>query len=97
MKTMDEIDLLREQHKILSGETALHMSALKRLSEEAAQNPKNEHVHVTFFVLYYSCSKFSFDILKYVLYLFFNSGRDKKFKRRNSPKKQSNCFTAEAN
>lgn len=64
---MDEIDLLREQHKILSGEAALHMSALKRLSEEAAQNPKNGRVHVTFFVLYYSCSKFSFDILKYIL------------------------------
>lgn len=45
MKTMDEIDLLREQHKILSGEAALHMSALKRLSEEAAQNPKNGRVH----------------------------------------------------
>ncbi|KAH6767894.1 P-loop containing nucleoside triphosphate hydrolases superfamily protein [Perilla frutescens var. hirtella] len=46
IKSMDEIDLLREQHKILSGEVALHMSALKRLSEESAQNPKNEHIHV---------------------------------------------------
>ncbi|KAI3471517.1 hypothetical protein Pfo_028167 [Paulownia fortunei] len=46
LKTMDEIDLLREQHKILSGEVALHMSALKRLSEEAAQNPKKEHIQV---------------------------------------------------
>ncbi|PIN07172.1 Kinesin-like protein [Handroanthus impetiginosus] len=45
LKTTDEIDLLKEQHKILSGEVALHMSALKRLSEEAAQNPK-EHIQV---------------------------------------------------
>ncbi|XP_047960208.1 kinesin-like protein KIN-7K, chloroplastic [Salvia hispanica] len=45
VKTMDEIDLLSEQQKILSGEVGLHMSALKRLSEEAAQNPKNEHLH----------------------------------------------------
>lgn len=45
---MDEIDLLREQHKILSGEVALHMSALKRSSEEAALNPKKEHIQVTF-------------------------------------------------
>lgn len=50
---MDEIDLLSEQQKILSGEVGLHMSALKRLSEEAAQNPKNEHLHVTFLNLYY--------------------------------------------
>ncbi|CAA3002512.1 kinesin KIN-7K, chloroplastic isoform X1 [Olea europaea subsp. europaea] len=44
IKTMDQIDLLREQQKILSGEVALHMSALKRLSEEAAQNPRKEHI-----------------------------------------------------
>ncbi|KAL0405035.1 UNVERIFIED_CONTAM: Kinesin-like protein KIN-7L, chloroplastic [Sesamum radiatum] len=44
IKSMDEIDLLREQHKILSGEVALHMSALKRLSEEAAQNPEKDHI-----------------------------------------------------
>ncbi|KAL3841183.1 hypothetical protein ACJIZ3_025774 [Penstemon smallii] len=41
-KTMDQIDLLREQHKILSGEVALQMSGLKRLFEEAPQNPKIE-------------------------------------------------------
>ena len=46
IKTMDEIDLLREQQKILSGEVALHSSALKRLSEEAAKNPRKEHIHV---------------------------------------------------
>ncbi|KAK4481743.1 hypothetical protein RD792_012653, partial [Penstemon davidsonii] len=41
-KTMDQIDLLREQHKILSGEVALQMSGLKRLFEEDPQNPKIE-------------------------------------------------------
>ncbi|KAL6986966.1 Kinesin-like protein KIN-7D, chloroplastic [Sarracenia purpurea var. burkii] len=46
IKTIDQIDLLREQQKILSGEVALHSSALKRLSEEAARNPKKEHIHV---------------------------------------------------
>ncbi|KAL2523657.1 Histone H2A [Abeliophyllum distichum] len=30
--------------KILSGEVALHTSALKRLSEEDAQNPRKEHL-----------------------------------------------------
>ncbi|KAL2501506.1 P-loop containing nucleoside triphosphate hydrolase superfamily protein [Forsythia ovata] len=44
IKTIDQIDLLREQQKILSGEVALHTSALKRLSEEAAQNPRKEHL-----------------------------------------------------
>ncbi|XP_057488958.1 kinesin-like protein KIN-7K, chloroplastic [Actinidia eriantha] len=46
IKTIDQIDLLREQQKILSGEVALHSSTLKRLSEEAARNPKKEHIHV---------------------------------------------------
>ncbi|KAL2225850.1 UNVERIFIED_CONTAM: Kinesin-like protein KIN-7D, chloroplastic [Sesamum indicum] len=46
IKSMDEIDLLREQHKILSGEVALHMSALKRLLEEAAQDPEKDHIQV---------------------------------------------------
>ncbi|KAL2480435.1 P-loop containing nucleoside triphosphate hydrolase superfamily protein [Abeliophyllum distichum] len=44
IRTIDQIDLLREQQKILSGEVALHTSALKRLSEEAAQNPRKEHL-----------------------------------------------------
>ncbi|KAL3633166.1 Kinesin-like protein KIN-7D, chloroplastic [Castilleja foliolosa] len=43
---MDELDLLSEQHKILTGELALHMSALKRLSKEASQNPTKEHTQV---------------------------------------------------
>lgn len=42
IKTMDQIDLLREQHKILSGEVALRTSSLKRLSEEAAKKPKEQ-------------------------------------------------------
>ncbi|OMO73015.1 hypothetical protein CCACVL1_17494 [Corchorus capsularis] len=46
MKTIDQIDLLREQQKILSGEVALHSSALKRLSEEAARDPQNEQIQV---------------------------------------------------
>ncbi|KAK7285449.1 hypothetical protein RJT34_20222 [Clitoria ternatea] len=46
VKSVDQIDLLREQHKILSGEVALHSSALKRLSEEATRNPQNGQIHV---------------------------------------------------
>ncbi|XP_044508793.1 kinesin-like protein KIN-7K, chloroplastic isoform X2 [Mangifera indica] len=46
IKTIDQIDLLREQQKILSGEVALHSSALKRLSEEAAKNPQKEQLQV---------------------------------------------------
>ncbi|XP_059301748.1 kinesin-like protein KIN-7K, chloroplastic isoform X2 [Lycium ferocissimum] len=46
MKTIDQIDLLREQQKILSGEVALHTSALKRLSEEATHSPKKEQVQM---------------------------------------------------
>ncbi|XWS56167.1 hypothetical protein CRYUN_Cryun09bG0063000 [Craigia yunnanensis] len=46
IKTIDQIDLLREQQKILSGEVALHSSSLKRLSEEAARNPQNEQNQV---------------------------------------------------
>ncbi|KAK8590278.1 hypothetical protein V6N13_089039 [Hibiscus sabdariffa] len=42
IKTIDQIELLREQQKILSGEVALHSSALKRLSEEATRNPQTE-------------------------------------------------------
>ncbi|KAH1090436.1 hypothetical protein J1N35_017693 [Gossypium stocksii] len=45
LKAIDQIDLLREQQKILSGEVALHSSTLKRLSEEAARNPQNEQIH----------------------------------------------------
>ncbi|XP_050227207.1 kinesin-like protein KIN-7K, chloroplastic isoform X2 [Mercurialis annua] len=46
IKTSDQIDLLREQQKILSGEVAFHSSVLKRLSEEASRNSQNENIHV---------------------------------------------------
>lgn len=46
IKTIDEIDLLREQQKILAGEVALHSSALKRLSEEATRNPQKEQLQM---------------------------------------------------
>ncbi|WJX84102.1 Kinesin-like protein KIN-7K, chloroplastic [Trifolium repens] len=45
IKSVDQIDLLREQHKILLGEVALHSSALKRLSEETRKNPQNSQIH----------------------------------------------------
>ncbi|GAB2295466.1 Kinesin-like protein KIN-7D, chloroplastic [Dionaea muscipula] len=44
VKSIDQIDLLREQQKILSGEVAFHSSVLKRLSEEAAKNPNKEQI-----------------------------------------------------
>ncbi|KAG5133491.1 hypothetical protein JHK82_024679 [Glycine max] len=46
VKSIDEIDLLREQQEILSGEVALHSSALKRLSQEAPRNPQKDQIHV---------------------------------------------------
>ncbi|KAI4300663.1 hypothetical protein L6164_034014 [Bauhinia variegata] len=45
IETIDQVDLLREQKKILTGEVALHSSALKRLSEEVARNPQKEQIH----------------------------------------------------
>ncbi|CAM0943782.1 unnamed protein product [Alopecurus aequalis] len=45
-KTIDHVDLLREQLKILSGEVALHTSVLKRLTEEAGRNPNNEKIQM---------------------------------------------------
>ncbi|XP_062002662.1 kinesin-like protein KIN-7K, chloroplastic isoform X1 [Rosa rugosa] len=46
IKSIDQIDLLREQQKILSGEVALHSSALKRLSEEVAKNPQKDGLNM---------------------------------------------------
>ncbi|XP_019186807.1 PREDICTED: kinesin-like protein KIN-7K, chloroplastic isoform X2 [Ipomoea nil] len=46
IKTIDQLDLLREQQKILSDEVALHTSALKRLSEEASRSPEKEQIQV---------------------------------------------------
>ncbi|VFQ59269.1 unnamed protein product [Cuscuta campestris] len=44
IKTLDQLELLRERQKILFDEVALHTSALKRLSDEASQNPEKEHI-----------------------------------------------------
>jgi len=41
---------LREQQEILSGEVALHSSALKRLSQEAARNPQKDQIHVGYYL-----------------------------------------------
>lgn len=49
---MDHIDLLREQQKILSGEVALHSSALKRLSDEAAKNPQKDQINVIIIIIF---------------------------------------------
>ncbi|CAL0308462.1 unnamed protein product [Lupinus luteus] len=46
IKSVDRIYLLREEHKILSGEVVLHSSTLRRLSEETARNPQNNKIHV---------------------------------------------------
>ncbi|ONK66160.1 uncharacterized protein A4U43_C06F4750 [Asparagus officinalis] len=46
MKTIDHVDLLREQVKILSGEVALHSSVLKRLSDEAVNSPNKEQIQL---------------------------------------------------
>lgn len=43
---IDELDLLREQKKILSEEAALQSSSLKRLLDEAAKSPENEEIKV---------------------------------------------------
>ncbi|CAN6887387.1 unnamed protein product [Brassica oleracea] len=43
-KMIDELDLLREQKKILSEEAALQSSSLKRLLDDAAKSPQNEEI-----------------------------------------------------
>lgn len=43
---MDQVDLMREQLKILSGEVALQTSVLKRLTEEALNSPNKEQIQV---------------------------------------------------
>ncbi|CAN6245908.1 unnamed protein product [Urochloa humidicola] len=45
-KTMDHVDLLREQLKILSGEVALQTSVLKRLTDEAGRSPHSENIQM---------------------------------------------------
>lgn len=48
----DQMDLLREQVKMLAGEVALCTSSLKRLSEEAARNPDDLQHQVGFFKMF---------------------------------------------
>lgn len=49
----DQMDLLREQMKMLAGEVALCTSSLKRLSEQAASNPEDSQVLVSYLLRYY--------------------------------------------
>ena len=60
-KTIDHVDLLREQLKILSGEVALQTSVLKRLTEEAGRSPQSENTQVLpclmFVVCFYNLSR----------------------------------------
>ncbi|KAI4371281.1 hypothetical protein MLD38_019536 [Melastoma candidum] len=45
VKSIDRIDLLREQQKVLAGEVALQTSTLKRLHEDASRSPQKEQIH----------------------------------------------------
>ncbi|MFS8004821.1 putative plus-end-directed kinesin ATPase transcription factor bZIP family [Helianthus anomalus] len=46
LKTIDQIDLLKEQQKILSEEMAIQLSALKRLSPGASRDSEREFINV---------------------------------------------------
>ena len=65
IKSIDEIDLLREQQKILSEEVALHSSALKRLSQEAARNPQKYQIHVGYYLKIDVCMCDQYDYFDY--------------------------------
>lgn len=52
-KTIDHVDLLREQLKILSGDVALSSSVLKRLSDEAANSHRKDQIQVIFNLFYF--------------------------------------------
>lgn len=47
----DQMDLLREQVKMLAGEVALCTSSMKRLSELAASNPDDIQLKVSYLLL----------------------------------------------
>ena len=49
----DQMDLLREQMKMLAGEVALCTSSLRRLSEQAASNPEDSQVQVSHLLRFY--------------------------------------------
>ena len=46
----DQMDLLREQVKMLAGEVALCISSLKRLSEQAANNSEDLQLQVSYYL-----------------------------------------------
>ncbi|KAK1435026.1 hypothetical protein QVD17_00781 [Tagetes erecta] len=46
IKTIDQIDLLKEQQKILAEEMAVHLSSLKRLSLDASRDSEREFLNV---------------------------------------------------
>lgn len=48
----DQMDLLREQMKMLAGEVALCTSSLKRLSEQVASNPQDSQLKVSPFEIF---------------------------------------------
>ncbi|KAM0890972.1 hypothetical protein ACQ4PT_026738 [Festuca glaucescens] len=58
---VDQIDLLQEQVKMLGGEVALSTSSLKRLLEQAANNPDDSQIH-TFSKLSMQLSEKSFEL-----------------------------------
>jgi centromeric protein E len=47
---VDQIDLLQEQVKMLGGEVAFSTSSLKRLLEQAANNPDDSQIQVNIFI-----------------------------------------------
>jgi hypothetical protein len=47
----DQMDLQREQAKMLAGEVAFCTSSLKRLTEQLANNPDDVQLQVSFLVL----------------------------------------------
>lgn len=52
-RTIDQMDILREQQKILSEEMALQSKSFKQLSEEATKAPENEEIKVMFSILFH--------------------------------------------
>lgn len=50
----DQMDLLREQVKMLAGEVALCTSSLKRLSEQAASKPEDLELQVSYYLIWSS-------------------------------------------
>ena len=63
----DQIDLLREQIKMLTGDVALNTSSLKRMLKEAARNPDDSALQVV------SHDGISVEFLSfYMAHFFFN-------------------------